>query len=541
METCESIGLLKIDFLGLSTLTILRKACDLIEQHHGIQYTMDNIPYRHEMVEDDAEQLRMLDEAFEMMGRGETIGVFQVESGGMQQMLRGMRPRQFENIIAGISLYRPGPMDYIPTYNRRLHGEEETEYHHPKLEPILAETYGICISGDSLVFNAETGERQRVDSLKDWAGRFYVQGVDEEYHTTSGLVTHWMHNGTQDVYEITLRNGSTIKATAEHRFLTESGWMELQYLQAGNFVATPQRLLEPEQTLTFDRRKLRILAYLIADGSLGSFAAVDFVNKSDDLLDEYVRCLQAFEDVEAVYVPQVRGVTRVSVKNRHGRYTTSLLSWMRELGLKHPPEMRAQGGCRSHEKFIPEFVFRLSNKDVTYFLASLWDCDGYIGHKLCHYKTVSEQLAHDVQTLLLRVGIASTIHCSTYQHQEGQRTAHQVTVYDTARFAALIQSDMLSGKAGIVCTQNTKTTIRREDFIAEIEEITHLSSRALMSEYGIGRQHFYAKARYNRPRISSEVVREVADTLPLPRTQSLIRLKLGGDCFYRICRSRRCL
>src|SRR5690606_24802962 len=97
------------------------------------------------MVADDPEVTHMLDEAFEMMGRGETIGVFQVESGGMQQMLRGMRPKQFENIIAGISLYRPGPMDFIPLYNRRLHGEEETEYRHPKLEPILKETYGILV------------------------------------------------------------------------------------------------------------------------------------------------------------------------------------------------------------------------------------------------------------------------------------------------------------------------------------------------------------------------------------------------------------
>ena len=164
METCESIGLLKIDFLGLSTLTILRKACDLIEQHRGIKYTMDNIPYRHEMVAGDPDQTWMLDAAFEMMGRGETVGVFQVESGGMQQMLRGMRPKRFENIIAGISLYRPGPMDYIPTYNKRLHGEEDVHYLHEKLEPILAETYGIIVYQEQIMqiagqlFGYELGE-----------------------------------------------------------------------------------------------------------------------------------------------------------------------------------------------------------------------------------------------------------------------------------------------------------------------------------------------------------------------------------------------
>lgn len=148
METCESIGLLKIDFLGLSTLTILRRACDLIARHHRIRYTMDNIPYR---PGDDPEVNRMLEETFEMIGRGETVGVFQIESSGMQQMLRGMRPSRFEHIIAGISLYRPGPMDYIPTYNARLHGAEPVHYHHELLEPILQETYGIMVYQEQIM------------------------------------------------------------------------------------------------------------------------------------------------------------------------------------------------------------------------------------------------------------------------------------------------------------------------------------------------------------------------------------------------------
>lgn len=148
METCESIGLLKIDFLGLSTLTYLRRACDLIAKHHGIQYSMDNIPYR---PNGDPVQDRMLAEAFEMIGRGETIGVFQVESTGMQQMLREMRPTKFEHIIAAVSLYRPGPMDFIPNYNARMHGEQKVEYHHADLQPILEETFGIIVYQEQIM------------------------------------------------------------------------------------------------------------------------------------------------------------------------------------------------------------------------------------------------------------------------------------------------------------------------------------------------------------------------------------------------------
>jgi len=148
METCESIGLLKVDFLGLSTLTIMRRACDLIEKHHGVVYSMDNIPYR---PTDDPALNEMLRLTFEMIGRGETVGVFQVESSGMQQMLREMRPTLFEHIIAAVSLYRPGPMDYIPDFNARMHGTKEVHYHHPKMEKILAETYGILVYQEQIM------------------------------------------------------------------------------------------------------------------------------------------------------------------------------------------------------------------------------------------------------------------------------------------------------------------------------------------------------------------------------------------------------
>lgn len=151
METCEQIGLLKVDFLGLSTLTILRKACDLVEKHHKIKYTMENIPYRHDDPTLTQDQLDRLNAAFVMMGKGDTVGVFQLESGGMQQMLRDMRPKVFENIIAGVALYRPGPMQFIPQYNRRLHDEEKTDYKHPNLAPILKETYGIIVYQEQLI------------------------------------------------------------------------------------------------------------------------------------------------------------------------------------------------------------------------------------------------------------------------------------------------------------------------------------------------------------------------------------------------------
>jgi DNA polymerase-3 subunit alpha len=138
MEVLESIGLLKIDFLGLSTLTIMRQACELVEARHGVKLDLNSIP-----ISDS--------KAFELLASGNVTGIFQVESAGMRRILTTMRPTKFEHIVATISLYRPGPMEYIDDYIDRMHGRKPVEYHHPALEPILAETYGIIVYQEQIM------------------------------------------------------------------------------------------------------------------------------------------------------------------------------------------------------------------------------------------------------------------------------------------------------------------------------------------------------------------------------------------------------
>jgi DNA polymerase-3 subunit alpha len=149
MEILDSIGLLKVDFLGLSTLTILRKAAELIQQRHGVRYTMENIPYDQGQVGPDSS--KKPEALFEMLGRGEVLGVFQVEGAGMRRLMTEMKPRRFDNIIAAISLYRPGPMENIPEYIARMHGQKAVNYHHPDLEPILKDTYGILVYQEQII------------------------------------------------------------------------------------------------------------------------------------------------------------------------------------------------------------------------------------------------------------------------------------------------------------------------------------------------------------------------------------------------------
>jgi DNA polymerase-3 subunit alpha len=141
MSIIDAQGLLKVDFLGLSTLTVMARACELIRERHGVDLNLNNIPL------DDPE-------TFALLGRGETAGVFQVEGSGMRRNLMEMKPQNLDNVIAMVALFRPGPMEFIPSYIARMHGEEEVTYLHPKLEPILEETFGITVYQEQIMYTA---------------------------------------------------------------------------------------------------------------------------------------------------------------------------------------------------------------------------------------------------------------------------------------------------------------------------------------------------------------------------------------------------
>ncbi|WP_162652275.1 DNA polymerase III subunit alpha [Lentilitoribacter sp. Alg239-R112] len=131
MKWVEKAGLVKFDFLGLKTLTVIKTAVDFVAQN-GTQIDINTIPF------DDQK-------SYEMMSRGETVGVFQVESAGMRKALIGMKPDRIEDIIALVALYRPGPMENIPVYNARKHGEEELASIHPKIDYLIEETQGVIV------------------------------------------------------------------------------------------------------------------------------------------------------------------------------------------------------------------------------------------------------------------------------------------------------------------------------------------------------------------------------------------------------------
>lgn len=139
-DEVEDVGLVKFDFLGLKTLTVIDEAVKLVnlKRKEGDELDISEIPL------DDAK-------VYELISSGETNGVFQMESGGFQQMLKKLKPDRFEDIILAVAIYRPGPMQYIPTCVERKHGREMMEFAHPVLEPILGDTYGLIVYQEQLM------------------------------------------------------------------------------------------------------------------------------------------------------------------------------------------------------------------------------------------------------------------------------------------------------------------------------------------------------------------------------------------------------
>ena len=527
MGDVEALGLLKIDFLGLRNLDVIDKA----EELTGVDIAQ--IPL------DDSK-------TYQMLARGESVGVFQFEGSGMREALRQVKPTQFEDLIALVALYRPGPMGYIPVYGKRKAGQEQVQYIDDRLRGITQSTHGICLTGDTLVFDATSGRRVRLDELSS-VDHVQVQGVDNDWAPAHARITAWMDNGIRPVYEVTLRNGTTVRATANHEFLTEDGWLRLDQLRQGDFIGTPPKLSTLREPAPLDgrgRARLKVLAQLLGDGSLTSSHPC-FYSSDEALLGDFeTACRRGFDDLKLVRYERDRGVVALRVtraKRSRSIYhePSTLERWLRSEGLRwKASDGRSADGNRrgpaSAEKWVPESVFELGEEEIARFLAAIWDCDGHVGEEAASFKTISRRLAVDIQTLLLRLGIRSEVHSSEYfaseRRQQVKRTAYQVSPHGTQRFAELIQPFMTTSK-GLVTTraQERVRSIDRTHALSEILEATRelvpvgaqrqrggqLSIRALAAQTGIDRQHFLPNAR-QRKRIDVACVAPLVDRFDLP-------------------------
>ncbi|RMD71857.1 MAG: DNA polymerase III subunit alpha, partial [Gammaproteobacteria bacterium] len=302
-DDLEAMGLVKFDFLGLRTLTVIRRAVELARrQDQGLD--VDALPL------DDPETFTLIQE-------GRTTAVFQLESRGMKDLIRRLRPDCFEDIVALVALFRPGPLQsgMVDDFIDRKHGRAPIAYPHPALEPILKPTYGVilyqeqvmqiaqalagytlgqadilrrCIAEGTLILNARTGERIPIESVRPGMEVFAL-GPDWKFHRVPVKARYC--NGVQSVYRIRTRTGRVLELTREHPLRTLEGWRHLCDLSVGDAIAVPQALDivggdDP------DPARVKLLAYLIGDGHTLAqkrgerYAVARFFSKDPEMLQE---------------------------------------------------------------------------------------------------------------------------------------------------------------------------------------------------------------------------------------------------------------
>jgi DNA polymerase-3 subunit alpha len=561
------VGLLKFDFLGIKNLSILSDAVDRVRESRGMYIDIETIP-----IDDE--------HTFQMLARGETEGLFQLNGSGMTRYLKELQPTTIHDINAMVALYRPGPMDVIPEYIERKNNAKLIKYLDPRMEKFLKESYGLLVYQDDLLycavdlagyswlevdkFRKAIGKKNPVEMAKQkkqftdgivangqtaafadklWqlfepfqaygfnkcltADTRIYDGATGEYPTITELLARKtvpevvslnsssrlektqaskpFENGLKEVFKLTTRSGRTIRATANHPFLTWDGWTRLDALESGMRIATPRKLPSPTKTTPLAEHEAEVLGYLISEGNLCHPHGIYFYSTQEDELADFIQAAEKFENV-AITVDRSKSAASVYVGQEDQRLGNSLKKYIEECEML---------GKKATEKFVPKCVWTADDASIARFLGKAWQGDGCVSvlNEQVFYATSSSRLAHDVQGLLLRLSITSTIHTKSFKYRGGMKAGWTIVVSgieNLARFSTTIGQHLtghkLDSMSDVISNAQIRTnTLGRgtsDTLPREIYEITRremalagVSAKQLSVQTGMAERLFYADPR----------------------------------------------
>ncbi len=440
MSMVERVGLLKMDFLGLRNLTVMKAAMDEIRRTVNADFDIARIP------DDDKK-------TYDLIARGETLGMFQLESDGMKRICVEMKPNALEDVIALVALYRPGPMEWIPDYIAGKLGRKKPTYIHPKLEPILAETYGIaCLRAGTPVWYAD-GTMKPIENVQPGDEILTFDKGD----VRPGRAAKVWPSGKKKLLRITLSTGTVIECSEDHRFPTPVGDVMARdlrenraYKQRSTYLYTEPRSIlfeawslrctQPEWEIGEDRAYL--LGILLGDGHLvGTSPDVACATKAQAdeigrrLRDAFGARTTVFFNTRAWYVRPAFDTTPKP---------TPLTVWFDEI--YGDRSWRTKSG----QKCLPLQTNRLVERDRIALLRGLWDSDGSFGNSV-YFRSTSPEMVRQVAQLLGSLKISYYV----------RPTA--VYVMDRSRFADIVGMPTLPDKHYMVERQRNRLPVLTRD------------------------------------------------------------------------------
>lgn len=451
MHGVEELGLLKMDFLGLRNLDVITDALALIERSTGTKVDIDTIPL------DDQK-------TFEMLRKGDSIGVFQLESGPMRALMKNLAPDSIDDISALVALYRPGPMaaNMHNDYADRKNGRKPVEFLHPDAEEILGDTYGLMIYQESVMriaqkfagFSLAEADNLRKaclprGSLMLTRSRGYVpiekvmglsdrrvQTIDTDTaNTRFEEVADVWSVGRKVIYRLTTSSGYTIEATAEHPFLVEDEWRKLSAIRPGDLVAVASRTATNGGSRITDA-EIDLVALLVSEGYAPDFpneanGVAHFTNSDPELLDVFRSAYHAHFGH-----PHQRAVDSGSVT---------------QLRLVRPEVLDLLGVLGSlgtaADKTISRSVLNAPLRKVERFLGLYFCAGGWADRSGAHFGSKSLAVVKGLKRLLLRYGIVSNIHQRTIEHHGVHYTLSIDDKGHAKAFAALVEPHLTEIKA----------------------------------------------------------------------------------------------
>jgi DNA polymerase III subunit alpha len=613
MGDLEKAGMLKMDFLGLRTLTLLTNAVRMIEKGRGIKIDLYKLPL------DDPE-------TYALLQRGDAKGVFQLESEGIRELLKRLKPDNIRDIIALMALYRPGPLEggMVDDYVNIKHGRAKATYAHPVMEEVLKETYGVlvyqeqimrilnrlggielgsayacikaiskkkhdiidarkadfitgavergvsektateifdlivvfggygfnkCLVGETVLLDAVTGERTTLGELFADQRAFTIHAADQDGRLHARRVLDVVWNGRKPVYELRTAQGKSITATDNHPFRTLDGWMELKNLKIGDRIAAPRRLDVPT-TESWPRHEIITLAGLISEGNTCHPTCLYFFGNDRAFVDDFAEAASCFPDSDGRRL-EVCVSTGRDARFRPGRKPwntggAAVVEAPTRSGAFHWAEKLGIIGRKATEKRVPAEVFRLCDADLELFLGRLWTGDGFLASATLavpYYATSSTELACDVQTLLLRLGIVSGVRFKEFKYRGGVRpgyTVHLLGDGSVAEFARRIvphvvgreqQIELLLNYLHTTRGQTSKDTVPPEvrRWVDEERRQAGLDWKDLERLSGVSMQEFLGKGKAGKRGFRRSTIARLATFFSSRRLEALASSDLFWD------------